>query len=56
MIIITLHNFSPDFSNPRFSHQEQSWSTTLGSLLKVMLSSAPPRVCPQRVLSHTGHT
>ena len=35
MIIITLHNFSPDFSNTRFNHQEQSWSPPCVILLKV---------------------
>lgn len=56
MIIITLHNFSPDFSNTRFNHQEQSWSPPCVILLKVKLSSAPLPAYQLHVLSRTGHT
>lgn len=56
MIIITLHNFSPDFSNTRFNHQEQSWSPPCVFLLKVKLTSVHLPVSGLRVLSRTGHT
>ncbi len=56
MIIITLHNFNPDFSNTRFNHQEQSWSPPWVFLLKVKLSSAPQPAYQLHVLSRTGHT
>lgn len=56
MIIITLHNFSPDFSNTRFNHQNNHGLPPWVFLLKVKLSSAPQPAYQQRVLSRTGHT
>ncbi len=34
MIIITLHNFSPDFSNTRFNHQNNHGLHLVSSYLK----------------------
>lgn len=56
MIIITLHNFSPDFSNTRFNHQEQSWSPPCVFLLKEAPPSVHLPVSSLHVLSRTGHT
>ncbi|SQM92539.1 Uncharacterised protein [Escherichia coli] len=55
MIIITLHNFSPDFSNTRFNHQEQSWSPPCVILLKVKLTSVTQGLNHQAVYGlHLG--
>lgn len=56
MIIITLHNFQSDFSDPRFQLSSRIWSPPWVFLLKVKLSSAPQPAYQQRVLSRTGHT